>query len=475
MIVTPPKRSGASISGPATPAPSSRSELRAPPNEGSMVVGVEQAGVVPSVGFHGQPFHADETAGAVLASLLDDAEISKLTIVVAWARYRGLLRLRSQIQAFRARGGKVRVIVGIDEGGATRPGLLGVIELADEALVFHDPGGGTFHPKVYLAEGATTTALFVGSSNMTPGGLYVNVEASLEARFTLPDEHDDPALVSARAFVERLANDQDATRDLTAELVDEMVKSKRYRVAGNERRRPRTTTPAAPGAEPEDIEEVGSDDESGEDEPLFRRSTQSRATIPRLDSQDQADLAALEIDDGSDSAQGTAASGGGVGGLSRHGGGTGPTGGASSGAPSTAYAVESWTKTMSNSDAQRTSPPTNPTGVLRFSKARHTIDHRTWFRRQLFGSHVAWVAGTDSQNNPIEKATVAFDVEIDGSRRGKVTLEIDHAPHREEDQDNVTTILHWDDLADEMRATDHSGKAVTIERLDTGEFRLTIS
>ena len=109
--------------------------------------------VAPSVRFRGQPFEDDKTTGAFLAEALADPGIESLTIVVAWARFGGLRRLEPEITAFRERGGSLRIVLGIDEGGATVPGLRVSIRLADEPFVFHDRTARTFHPKVYLAEG----------------------------------------------------------------------------------------------------------------------------------------------------------------------------------------------------------------------------------------------------------------------------------------------------------------------------------
>jgi HKD family nuclease len=137
--------------------------------------------VAPTLDFFGQPFSDEETTAAFLTATVEDPEIEVLTIVVAWARFRGLRRIKEALESFRARGGELRIILGIDEGGATRPGLMLALELATEAFVFHDPAGWTIHPKVYLGEGQRKAILFVGSSNATPGGLFGNYEASLKA------------------------------------------------------------------------------------------------------------------------------------------------------------------------------------------------------------------------------------------------------------------------------------------------------
>ncbi len=417
--------------------------------------------------FHGQPYDVGGAGGDLLADLLDDPAVDRLTIVVAWARYRGLLRLKAKIQAFRARGGKLAVIVGIDEGGATRPGLLGVLQNADEAHIFHDPGGGTFHPKVYLGEGSERAVLVVGSSNLTPGGLYRNVEASTKTTFQLPNEETEQGLVGVRAFISRLLEDPDACRPLTVELVDDLMQDNRYRVAGHERQRRRGSI--VEGADPEDVEETGSDDTDIEATLLFERSHHPRTPVPPLTASDREDLAELELDDEDDEpppppvppAPAPPA--------------PAPPAPAPP-APAPPAVRESWAKKLSASDAQQTTGTTNPTGVLRLTQAGKSIDHRTWFRNTMFSdAALQWTTGTDSRGNQIETAQVTFDVTIAGVARGPMVFRVDHAPHREADQNNVPTIVHWDQLADELRMNDHTGGTITIESLDGGGYRMEIA
>src|SRR4051794_33814876 len=109
--------------------------------------------MTPSVDFRGQPFSVAPAAGSLLKAKLGDPDVESLTIVAAWMRFGGLRRLKPDIESFRERGGTLRLILGIDEGVATRPGLLLALRVADEAFVFHDRSGRTFHPKVYLGEG----------------------------------------------------------------------------------------------------------------------------------------------------------------------------------------------------------------------------------------------------------------------------------------------------------------------------------
>src|SRR5205823_6122087 len=111
--------------------------------------------------------------------------------------------------------------------------------------------------------------------------------------------------------------------------------------------------------------------------------------------------------------------------------------------PATPTVVYEWSKEMSRSDAQQpTRSGTNPIGNLRLTEAGNPIDHRTFFRRDLFGP-ANWAPANDSRGNPIELATIPFDIVIAGTPLGTRNLVVDHAPHREAGQANHLTVLHW--------------------------------
>jgi hypothetical protein len=399
--------------------------------------------MAPSVEFYGQPFEEGGSAGPFLARLLDDPRISSLTIVVAWVRYRGLLRLKDKLIAFRSRGGVVRIIVGVDEGGATRPGLIGVVRMSDEAYVFHDPSGGTFHPKVYLGEGDQAAVLFVGSSNLTPGGLFVNVEASVATEFQLPAEREHSALVHAQQFISSLREDPDACRLLTETAVDEMYADKRYKIAGHEQNR-RGGAANTPEVDPADIDEPDPDEAPDQKQTKFSPSRKSRITVPSLTQADRDELAALELDVPDASAA------------------------------SEASVTDVWTKELRRSDAQQVAPGSKRTGVLRLTQEHHELNHQEWFRQTLFGSPVSWTPAFDRGGNKIELAQVPFHVRIKGVDRGTIVLTVDHGPHREALQGNVPTLIHWGPLSADMRAADYSGETLTLERLSDATYRLTI-
>lgn len=431
--------------------------------------------------FLSQPDAQDSNLGTWLKSAMSDPEMTTLAIAVAWARFRGLVRVQPELEAFRARGGTSRLIVGIDEGGATRPGLLMAMRLFDRAHVFHEPSGGTFHPKIYLVEGARSALLVVGSSNATPGGWYNNYEASLEARFALPEETRDPALVGARQYVEDLLAETELCFDLTEELVDTMSRSRRYRVVGHERPRRRQTAGTLGGPEPADVDASGSEPEAEEGDLIFGSRRRRIAMAPALGTRAERLLKELEIAP-DDEAEGDAAMAQPASDLPiEHLRSTAPVQpeAADGGPPTSASAVttiERWSKVLPRGDAQQqASARTHETGNVRLTQAKHDIDWRTWFRQQLFDSPVQWRQGEDINGKLIERAQIPFDVTIKGVALGTVELEVTYAPHREAGQANHTTVLRWGPLQDTIRAADYTGCTLTLQRMSDASYRLDIS
>lgn len=439
------------------------------------------------VSFHGQP--GGDPFGEVLRGLLVDPDLTNLTIVVAWARYRGLARIEYELCAFRARGHS-RIVLGIDEGGGTHPGLLAALELFSEAFVYHEHGPGTFHPKIYLARGDTKAVLAVGSSNATPGGLFLNHEASLVVAFDLPADADHPALTDATSYVDALLADEGVCLSLTKGIVNELVATAAYRVATDEAARPRPDVVLPAGADDEDLDSGGSDEAQDGEQPTFGKSRHSKPTVPPLSQEAKNKLEAFE------SAT-----------LAIHVPPAAPpplamppfpppaasppalsppptpfpappvaTAQPSSPPPGTTV-IHSWVKRdLPRTDAQQqhvVKPRTNPTNNLRLTQAHNPIDWRTFFRNELFGA-AAWNPTTDRNNNPIEEATVTIDVVVTGASLGPMAFLIDHAPHRQSDQHNHATVLHWDPLKAVLQATDYTGRDVWLSRFSDGSYRLEI-
>ncbi len=150
------------------------------------------------------PFADNLSLHEILEQALADDRLSKFTAVVAWAKESGLSRIRTMLQAFRARGGYARILLGIDEGGASIEGLRAAITDFNEALVLHDRAAGTFHPKLYMISGEESSVIVIGSSNLTRGGLVANYEAGVCLELDLEQGADQQVHEKVAQYVQRL-------------------------------------------------------------------------------------------------------------------------------------------------------------------------------------------------------------------------------------------------------------------------------
>jgi hypothetical protein len=132
-----------------------------------------------------------------------------------------------------------------------------------------------------------------------------------------------------------------------------------------------------------------------------------------------------------------------------------------------------WCKLLKPSDAQQVKTGTNTTGKLRLTQARHNIDHETFFRNDFFSNSV-W-AESLRNGNSMQSAIITFDVVVRGMSLGAIPLIVDYGMHRISSQSNVPTVLSWGPLEKLLISTSHVGDWISIERTTSGQFRLEIT
>ena len=123
--------------------------------------------------------------------------------LVAYVSIQGLKMLESPVREFlKGDNNNVNWIVGIDQGITSKDALEYLLGLKSEhattfkARIFT---AGTdrfvFHPKLYWVKGPRGSDVFVGSGNMTNGGLFSNFEADVSLKLS-EDSVDDKNVLS---------------------------------------------------------------------------------------------------------------------------------------------------------------------------------------------------------------------------------------------------------------------------------------
>lgn len=168
--------------------------------------------------------------GDKLNELLEQNEKNKFEtffIVVAYVKRTGVAHLKKSLEKFRVTGGKVKAVVGIDQRNTSVQGLQLLQSLCDDIWVYHNECfGNTFHPKIYAFEKAGDKAtVFVGSSNLTEGGLYTNYEINSSSEYDLKDPEQAKAYSDFRGMFDDYSNPSNLSKQLTPELIETLNNS----------------------------------------------------------------------------------------------------------------------------------------------------------------------------------------------------------------------------------------------------------
>jgi HKD family nuclease len=165
--------------------------------------------------------------GDLLVENLRGAKWTLFRAAVAFVKNSGVKHIKAALQNF-LKQGNAKVSAGIDHAGTSKEGLSELLEALGtkgEGWVFHnDEGRYTFHPKVYLFENATHAECFIGSGNLTEGGLYTNYEVFVQMRLEKGNADDRKTLTQLHKILDTWTDSsQGMALKLTAELIQELV------------------------------------------------------------------------------------------------------------------------------------------------------------------------------------------------------------------------------------------------------------
>lgn len=109
---------------------------------------------------------------------------ARVDIATAWVRASGVRHIREALESLLARGGQLRIVVGLDADNTSIEGLRELAAIGTlapdnaEFFVRHNEAYAVYHPKLYAARNDDECRILVGSNNLTGAGLYVNEEVS---------------------------------------------------------------------------------------------------------------------------------------------------------------------------------------------------------------------------------------------------------------------------------------------------------
>jgi hypothetical protein len=145
-------------------------------------------------------------------------------LAVGFLKRSGLGRIEPIMRELRERGVYTSFVVGVDLQGTSQEGLSLALQLANKVTIFHDEASDrTFHPKIYLIHGEEKAIAWIGSSNLTQGGLYTNYEMMLELDLDFRTGEDQKAFGSIMGILESYEGNPDLARILSEDLLRELV------------------------------------------------------------------------------------------------------------------------------------------------------------------------------------------------------------------------------------------------------------
>lgn len=351
-------------------------------------------------------------------------------ILSAYARTSGVERLREAIQKFKSTGGKVKAAVGIGQKNTSIQGLESLYSLVNEAWIYHNESRtSTFHPKVYAFEKPNEKAVvFVGSSNLTAGGLFTNYEVVSYSEYDLKNPQQEKKFGEIKELFQFYSTPSEFCKKLNPDLIKEMAE---YYLCDE------TKEDLVEGESPDLTKKVARKGIFGSRRiappPLPKSAVISRKEIPIATTEKKE--AETRICDWS------------------------------------AKGRIHWRKKLAKRDCQIVSSVTAPTGGLSLTKAKwkdigKLIDQTTYFRFDVFGEFV-WRQARPAYN--VETTEVAFCVKIMGKDRGLHRLILRYNPKWESGQNNYTTGLSWGSLTKLINDPALVGKHISIYAPPVGE------
>ncbi len=369
------------------------------------------------ISFLGQGFE-DKSVDAVgnhLMNFLGNKDFDSFTGISAFASELGVYGLAHYLNTARSNFKNLNLIVGVDLEGTSKEALEEILALNINGYIFYQKEQPVFHPKIYLFEGAKEFKVIIGSSNLTRGGLFTNVESSVLFEFNSTDKEGLTLLSELKGYYKSLFDLSDpnlfkissnviADFYLDGIIPDEITRrnnfhkkaitaSSRTNAAAKKAGIQKRTTAKVPSSFPAKPRRTAT--------PVVTSVTPQTNTQPIITPVVQPLRPRVLV----------------------------------------------WQKlSLSNSDAQNVPTGTAITANLKLSQARFKvnnaiIDQTTYFRNQVF-NNLTWVQ-TKPNNNSYEEAFCPFDVTILGNPIGTFTLKLSHDPVRIAGQGNTPTWLHW--------------------------------
>src|SRR5258708_6671428 len=142
--------------------------------------------------------------GDLLIANLNSPKWTHFRAAVAFVKHSGVKHLKEPLRNFLLKG-KAKISAGVDHAGTSLEGISGLLDALGakgEAWIVHNEYQSTFHPKIYLFSSETNAECFIGSGNLTEGGLFRNYEAFVHLELAKSKEEEQNLLAKIEALLD---------------------------------------------------------------------------------------------------------------------------------------------------------------------------------------------------------------------------------------------------------------------------------
>lgn len=175
---------------------------------------------------HGLDTGNKDNVGKQLVKSLESKDYKVFNGFVAFASISGVRMLQPFLKKAKTNYNHIRFYIGVDNRGTSKEALESLLLQNIETYIYRDKRNFvTYHPKLFLFEGAKFTRVIIGSSNLTSQGIKTNLEASIQLDFrSKTDKQGLKLLDEIKDYYSTLLDlTSSKLRLLTQELLQELI------------------------------------------------------------------------------------------------------------------------------------------------------------------------------------------------------------------------------------------------------------
>ena len=370
------------------------------------------------VNFLGQGLrpNSKKSVGNLIIDCLQNSDFHSFSCFVAFASKQAIQGLSDLILESKKHITNFNFFVGVDLKGTPKEALEEILLLQINSYIYYTNTKVIYHPKIYIFEGFTKCIIIIGSSNLTKSGLFSHIESSVVIKFKRKEKEGENLLKEIKDFYKDFLNDNSINvKKLNKKLIEDLVL---FGIVLTE-------------TESKKIYSKNNSISKNVLKEISKLFPKIKLQKPSLQFGKKKSLKVSTTQKTKFNLKGKVL----------------------------------WRKeNLPGSDVQYSPIGTNPTGCLRLTQARFSIngsviDHTKYFRNNLF-RNFKWII--IKQEPLVEIATIKFSIKIYDKIIGEYELEIRHKPSGESEQGNYTTSISWGELGSIIREKELRGRAINI-------------